>query len=174
MISEPPDDAYLRWLYQQVTQVQNKNPSRSYWTLLRQLYTTEFVWFVPNDDNRAEDGRDLRYEFLEETGFPGADEEWLNMGCSMLEMLIALSRRLSFEADGEPRAWFWHIMRNLKLDTMSDAVPYSEEDVDEVLGNVIWRTYKKNGQGGMFPLKHATEDQTQVEIWYQVAAYLTQ
>ena len=174
MTPELPDDAYLRWLYQQVAQVQNRNPSRSYWTLLRQLYTTEFVWFIPNDDNRAEDGRDLRYEFLEETGFPAIDEEWLAMGCSMLEMLIALSRRLSFEADGEPRAWFWHTMRNLKLEAMTDAVPYSKKDVDEVLGNVIWRTYRRDGRGGMFPLKRATEDQTQVEIWYQAAAYLTQ
>lgn len=60
----PLDEQYLKWLYRQVASSKYRNPARTYWSLLRQLYTTEFVWTVPNDDNRVEDGRDLRYEFL--------------------------------------------------------------------------------------------------------------
>lgn len=92
----------------------------------------------------------------------------------MLEMLIALSRRLSFEADGEPRAWFWHLMRNVRLDAITDDGSYSEKDVDKILDSIIWRTYEPSGKGGLFPLRDAKEDQTQIELWYQLAAYLTQ
>ena len=85
MTPELPDDAYLGWLYSQVASVHLKNPSRTYWSLFRCLYTTEFVWFVPNDDNRVEDGRALRYQFIEETGTE-VDPEWLHLGCSMIDL----------------------------------------------------------------------------------------
>lgn len=174
MTPELPDDAYLRWLYQQVARVSLRNPSKTYWSLFKQLYKTEFVWFVPNDDNRVEDGRDLRVEFLEQTGFPDVPPEWLELGCSMFEMLIALSRRLSFEADGEPRAWFWHMLRNIELHDITDDKVYSDENVSKILDGVIWRTYDRDGNGGLFPLRHPTQDQTKVELWYQLSAYLTQ
>lgn len=174
MTPELTDDAYLRWLYRQVAQVRLRNPSRTYWSLLRQLYTTEFVWFIPNDDNRVMDGRELRYEFIEEEGITYVNDEWLDLGCSMLEMLIALSRRLSFDAEGQPRAWFWHLLKNIELDHLTDEQPYSEKEVDDVLETVIWRNYQANGHGGLFPLKNAKRDQTKVEIWYQLAAYLQQ
>lgn len=170
----PEDEAYLRWLYRQVAQVRLRNPSRTYWSLLRHLYVTEFVWFVPNDDNRVEDGKELRYEFIEEEGLTHVSEEWLTMGCSMLEMLIGLSRRLAYESQGQPRAWFWHLLNNLEIDTVTDEGLYPEGDVTEVLNTVIFRTYAADGKGGLFPLKEAQQDQTRVEIWYQMAAYLLQ
>lgn len=175
MSPELPDDVYLRWLYRQVAQVHLENPSRTYWSLLRQLYKTEFVWFVPNDDNRVEDGKQLRYEFLNNENIEYVNPEWLHMGCSMLEMLIALSRRLAFEAEGRPRAWFWKLIHNLGLDELNDSVqPYPWEDVDHILENVIWRNYQPDGQGGLFPLQNAQQDQTKIEIWYQLQAYLLQ
>jgi hypothetical protein len=120
------------------------------------------------------DGRELRYEFIEEENIDSVDDEWLNLGCSMLEMLIALSRRLSFDAEGEPRAWFWHLLKNIGLDHLTDDQPYSEGDVADVLETVIWRRYNADGSGGLFPLKNAQQDQKKVEIWYQLAAYLQQ
>lgn len=90
----------------------------------------------------------------------------------MLELMIALSRRLSFEDDGEPRNWFWQLMENLGLERYNDHTPIPERAVDELLNGVIWRTYKRNGAGGLFPLKRASEDQRNVEIWYQLCAYL--
>lgn len=175
MPPELPDDAYLRWLYGQVAQVRLKNPSRTYWSLLRCLYTTPFTWFVPNDDNRAEDGRELRYEFIEETGISHVNDEWLDLDCSVLEMLIALSRRLAFEAEGQPRAWFWHLLHNLEIDALTDDIaPFPQQRVDHIVHVMMARTYRKDGHGGLFPLRHAQEDQTRVEIWYQLAAYLLQ
>lgn len=170
-MDQPLDDAYLSWLYSQIGSVKLKNRARSYWRLARQLYTKEFVWFVPNDDNRVEDGRDLRFEFLEETGLT-ADDNWMDLGCSVLEMLVGLSRRLSFEAEGEARDWFWHLMDNLQLRECNDRLAWSDEHVDEILDRVIYRNYGPSGEGGLFPMESPAEDQRNVELWYQMAAYL--
>ena len=171
-MSAPLDELYLNWLYAQVGSVKEKHPARTYWSLCRQLFTTEFVWIVPNDDNRLEDGRDLRKEFFEYEAIDDVDPEWMRLGCSMLEMLIGLSRRLAFEADGEPRDWFWVLMRNLGLDQCSDKYQHNYEEIDDILNRVIWRTYRHDGHGGLFPLRNSETDQRDVEIWYQLNAYL--
>lgn len=166
------DDLYFDWLYKQVALTKSSNPSKNYWNLARQLFTTEFVWFVPNDDNRVEDGRCLRYEFIEDLELEDVDPDWMDVGCSMFEMLIGLSRRLSFQANGQPRDWFWHLIDNLRLRNYNDRVSFDSGNVKEVLDTVIWRTYEENGYGGLFPLACPDEDQRDVEIWYQLNAYL--
>lgn len=171
-MSPPLDELYFQWLYSQVGSVKVKDQSKTYWELLKQLHKKEFVWVVPNDDNRVEDGRDLRMEFLAEQGIDATDSYWLRMGCSMLELLVGLSRRLAFEADGEPRGWFWHMMDNLGLRIYSDARILSTDRINEILDRVIWRTYEPDGVGGIFPLKHPKQDQREVELWYQLSAYL--
>ena len=169
-MDKPLDELYFVWLYSQVGDPDTKNPSRTYWRLLKQLFTKEFVWIVANDDNRLEDGRDLRREFAGDN-FDNIDPDWLRLGCSMLELLIGLSRRLSFEAEGEPRDWFWHLIENLGLGRFNDR-DLDEKTVDDAMERIIWRTYNHNGSGGLFPLNNAPEDQTRVELWYQLCAYV--
>lgn len=171
----PLDELYLRWLYGQVASIRAKNPARTYWSLIQQLYIKEFIWFVPNDDNRVEDGRDLRHEFMSQHPEAPLDESWLDLGCSFLEMLIGLSRRLAFETEGEPRDWFWHMMENLDLRRYNDLYYKTDlqaEDIDDILDTVINRTYQSDGRGGLFPLEEAEQDQRDVEIWYQSASYV--
>lgn len=172
-MSAPVDELYFKWLYKQVGSVREKDPSKSYWNLLRQLYQKEFVWFVPNDHNRVEDGRDLRLRFVHYSGVNPSDE-WMSLGCSMLEMMIALSHRLAFEDGHSPRGWFWRLIENLGFTELTDANwgELTDEAVDEVLEQVIWRTYAPDGTGGLFPLEQPTQDQRQTEIWYQLCAYL--
>lgn len=167
------DELYFIWLYEQVGNG-GSDRRHTHWELLRQLHSKEFVWFIPNDDNRLEDGRELRHEFLEVHELTDVDSAWMGEGCSMLEMLIALSRRLSFEADGPARDWFWHLLENLRLSKCVDShVSHRQTEwIEETLNQVIYRTYEPNGEGGLFPLEHAERDQTQVEIWYQLSAYL--
>lgn len=171
-MNEPLDELYLTWLYDHVASVKLKNPSRTYWNLMRALFKTEFFWFVPNDDNRIEDGRDLRDEFLADQDIQVEDQDWLDLGCSMLELLIGLSRRLAFEAEGEPRIWFWEMIDNLGLYGYNDRVAFPHEAVKDILDQVVWRTYRRDGFGGLFPLQRADRDQRDVEIWYQLNAYL--
>lgn len=169
------DERYLDWLYSKVGSVSNKNPARTYILLAEQMHNTRFNWTVPNDDNRIEDGKDLRQEFLLETNAE-CDQEWLERDCSMLEMLIALSRRVEFESAKDTFYWFWKILENLQIRSCTDEA-YLEDDrvpmiVDQAIYRVINRTYGSNGEGGMFPLKHSNQDQRKVEIWYQMGAYL--
>jgi len=96
----------------------------------------------------------------------------MSLGCSFLEMLVALSRRLAFQEEREPRDWFWEMMDNLGLAKHTDDYDYSEEEVNDILDRVIWRTYYTNGEGGLFPLRHASADQRHIELWYQMCAYL--
>ena len=169
-MSKPLDELYLRWLYSQVGDPATKNPARTYWRMLKQLYTKEFVWIIPNDDNRIEDGKGLRYEFVDQEGLTDVDPGWLGLGSSFLELLIGLSRRLSFMAEETPKFWFWHLVDNLGI-CYTDKVTL-KADVDMILDQVIWRTYGPDGVGGLFPLRRAQEDQTKIEIWYQMCAYV--
>lgn len=168
------NDRYFEWLYAHVLSVRNENPSRSYWQLLRKLYITKFHWFVHNDDNRVLDGFEIRTEFLHRWGTDGVDYTWIQDDCSILEMLIALSRRASFDSSGTAAYWFWEMINNLGLRDYSDDV-YEisiEEEVEEVLNRLNDRTYDRDGQGGLFPLSQPTQDQRKVEIAYQMGAYL--
>jgi hypothetical protein len=171
----PLDEEYFVWLYSQVGSVKTRNRSKTYWKLLRLLYAKEFTWSdIEMDENRAQDGRDLRLDFLHVTGreVNGNPGEWMDMGCSFLELLIALSRKLAFEADGAPADWFWILISNLGLHECTDAYPPDPRIIDEILDKVIDRKYAPNGAGGLFPLQHTNEDQRVVELWYQAQAYL--
>lgn len=172
MSTEPLDETYFCWLYRQVAVDKETEPSRTYWRIFKKLHSTEFIWLIPNDDNRIEDGRDLRLEFIENLGVKGADNGWLHLGCSMFELLIGLSRRLSFLAEGEPQIWFWQLMENLGLEEFNDNRELPEDLVDEILEQVITRTYTRNGRGGLFPLRKPDGDQREIELWYQLGSYV--
>lgn len=169
------DEQYFAWLYSQVCSVRLRSRRKTYYNLLAQLYNTQFVWFVPNDGNRLEDGLELRREFLGLNG--NEDLEWQNLGCSFLEVVIGLCRRLSFEDDyeREPSEWFWILMTNLGLEIFTDEVydtQNPESTVCDILDRVIYRTYNRDGSGGFFPLVHPPSDQRYVELWYQLNAYM--
>lgn len=168
------DDQYFTWLYSLVADVQTRKGPRTYWNLLRKLFVTEFAWFVPNDDNRAEDGRELRLEWASLVDVD-VHRDWMALGCSFLEMLIALSRRLDFQTDQDATFWFWHLIGNLGLLGHNDRSKFLEEDIENRTHTVMFRTYDPDGsKGGLFPLRQTDKDQRKVEIWYQLSEYLLQ
>lgn len=166
------DDQYLEWLYDQVIVRDRRGRGASYWKLLKQMYSTEFRWFVPNDGNRAEDGKDLRREWLDSIDRE-ADSRWLDLPCSFLEMLVALARRMAFEAEYTPYHWFWHLLENLGFQTCHDG-GYSRTLVNKRMRIVMDRMYDMTGNGGLFPLRKPSKDQRKVELWYQMSEYLLQ
>jgi hypothetical protein len=171
------DEAYFDWLYAQVGLGKRVKLSQSYRLLLRALFTKEFIWLVPNDDNRIADGKDLRFEFLETRGIPGSrisDQEgnWTEMGCSMLELFIGLAHRCSFETDEPFEPWFWQILKNIEIDGFNDARPFDKELVDAKLDAVIWRTFDKSGNGSIFPLHDTNQNQRKIELWYLLSQYI--
>lgn len=171
----PLDEAYLRWLYSTVASDRYRIKAKTYWALMAQLYRKPFVWLVSNDDNRCADGLELRAQWISQLPpDQHPDHDWFGYECSFLEMLVALADRLAFEEEGDRSFWFWHLLDNLGLSNINDAVydSHYEEEIEETLERVIWRTYQPNGYGGLFPLGLAEEDQRHVEIWYQLNAYL--
>lgn len=119
MLSGTLDDQYFSWLYGQVADVKARKGPRTYWNLLRKLFCIEFAWIVPHDDNRAEDGRELRCEWASLMSVD-IDKHWATLGCSFLEMLIGLSRRLEFQTENDSAYWFWHLIENLGLLSHND------------------------------------------------------
>lgn len=172
-MSNPLAEDYLRWLAPQIREDQYAQDG-SYWDLLSIMFEKPFESFVPNDENRMVDGTDLRVEFCYSQHIRG--DALMHMGpCSFLEVLIGLSRRLSFAAGGTSPGWAWQLIINLELDMMSDPLSRRKvRKIDVILNTVIRRTYLPDGYGGFFPLTEPDEDQTQKELWYQMAAYISE
>lgn len=164
------EEQYFGWLKSQIAIDYGRETSKTCDGLFAWLHSKEFVWIIPNDDNRVEDGLDLRTEFL-----GGAHYEILQNGVSILEVLVSLSRRLAFNAEGDPTKWAWQLIVNLELHKFADPLTNRDEDkIEETLERLIWRQFHPDGQGSFFPLKVAKEDQTKIELWYQMSAYINE
>lgn len=163
-------EAYLRWLEPQLRD--EHAPTESYWDLINLMFDKEFVWQIPYDDNRLADGLALREEFGSQARISRRRLDRLGP-CSFLEVHIGLSRRLAFVAGGEAPGWAWQLMSNLELHRMSDPLSRrKQEKVEDIMDQVIWRRYSPDGTGGFFPLAFADDDQTQIELWYQLNSYV--
>lgn len=171
-MNQPLDELFFIWLVGQVTETDTNDPSQTHLKLLKQLYTKEFVSIIPNDENRLEDGKDLRRYFIDDENPPRVDDEWMQMGCSFLELTLGLARQLSFEAEGEAHYWFWRLIGNLGLKRYTDDRRLMKSRINGILDVVINREYDPDGYGGFFPLEHPRQDQRKVELWYQLSAYV--
>lgn len=161
------DVRYYDWL---VSQIHIPN-GKDYGDLFTRMHNLEFVWTVPNDDNRVQDGLDLRIVFGYEANIN--PKQLALEGVTFLEVMIALSRRLEFTAGGKAQQWAWRLLKNLHLTKMSEPLTKEKsEQIDDILDAVIWRTYEPNGRGGFFPLNYPEEDQRKIEIWYQMNKYV--
>ena len=140
------------------------------------LHNIEFIYYVPNDDNRAEEGLALRERIFEEYGL---NDQYAWGPCSVLEMMIALSERMEALLSNpqlDIPTLFWEMMSNLNLriDTLGMHRDQNQRNsiIEEAISNLINRTYNRNGFGGLFPLYNSKKDQRKIEIWYQMHAYL--
>lgn len=174
-------DVYFQWLCDKINASYNK---KSYTLLMCALHRKDFIWLVPNDDNRAYDGEKLREEFAEVFNYPNVGD--LDRPCSMLEMLVALSDRCDDimanpDLYGGSSKWFWVMMNNIGLDEFTDEFideaygrANAEFRINEKLNKLLSRDYERNGFGGLFPLNSSKVDQRKTEIWYQMSEYLVE
>lgn len=163
--------SYFNWLVEQTG-----DRHASYMNLLKCLHQKPFEWYVHSDDNRVEDGKELREEYTEDLRIQGEDL-WADGKASTLEVLLGLSRRLEYDTDIPACDWFWKLLENLDLKHYTDLyftrfVYHAEEETDRILDTWIQRNYNADGSGGIFPLRMSTHDQCRVELWYQMQAYL--
>ena len=171
-MTEPIEETYFNWLYAKVVRIEGvSTPSNNYYHLFQTLHSTEFVWLLSGDDNRAADGLDLRQEFLKQAK-PDISAPWMDAACSVLEMLVAFSRRTAFETEPTARDWVWIFLQNLGLSEITDATLGAGPYTDDILDRFIWRTYEANGYGGMFPLTDPHHDQRKLEIYAQFCEWI--
>lgn len=175
-MTDPLNDPYFQWLCMRVG-IPNEHPCLK---MAAELHSLIFLpqEAIETDRNRANDGLQLRVEFIERYGIQGSSG---NRGpCTMLEFLIGLSRRMSFvmgtdENDLHTKHYFWKLIENLRLGKLDDErwdILNGEFYVGEAVDRVLFRNYEWDGSGGLFPLKKCRHDQRKVEIWYQMQSWL--
>lgn len=165
---------YFEWMYEMVCG-KRFAPGMTYRKLLTFLHDAEFVYFVPYDENRAEDGIALRYRYC--LVHDCTELEWCLTGpCSMLEMMLALALKCEELMDnmsiGDRTAqWFWNMITNMGLGSMNDT-NYNEWLVNDVVTIVLNREYEPDGRGGLFHVRGWDRDMRTAEIWHQLMAYI--
>lgn len=178
MIEHGINADYFEWLYEGMCG-DRYSKNVSYRKLLERLHSINFRYTIPNDRNRASDGKNLRYSFAVAEGCEDNPEmitEYLEGPCSVFEMMVALAQRCESVMD-DPKIgdrtgqWFWGMIANLGLNGMTDN-RYDEQYVNDVINRFLDREYKSNGRGGLFTIRNCEYDLRDVEIWYQLCWYL--
>lgn len=166
---------YFEWMYELVCNGRFVKPI-SYRQLLTFLHDTEFIYFVPYDENRAAEGIALRYRYCSIHDCEDA-ECYLTGPCSVLEMMVALAIRCEENIMDDPTKgdrtsqWFWGMITNLGLGSMSDS-NFNEWLVNDIVTRFLERDYEPDGRGGLFTVKNWNRDMRTAEIWHQLMAYI--
>jgi hypothetical protein len=169
---------YFNWLCSIVSD-DDLPEQMSFNKLLVYLHRTKFKYTIRKDQNRAEDGKSLRWRYICNIDYQGDRDELLRRlggSCSVLEMMIALAMRCE-EVMDEPRIgnrtsqWFWGMIVNLGLGSLTDT-RYDKQYVEETVSRFLKREYEPNGKGGLFTIRDCDQDLRTVEIWFQLCWYL--
>lgn len=160
---------YFDWLVSQIRIA--GQVKRTYNGLFDFLHHREFECVHPRDENRVQDARDLRDHFSGGRKTRTPDLEFV----SVLEVIIAVSRKAAFVAGGPPKDWAWILIDNLGLVQFHDPLTHHYVSaVESIVQNLLARTYRPDGYGGFFPLNYPKEDQRQIEIWHQLNEYVNE
>ena len=171
---------YFEWLYNLVCR--DRYPKEiSFRRLFMSLHSTEFVYSIARDGNRADDGMELRRRFCLENNFDDDlfeyTQDCLDGPCSILEMMIALAIRceetiMDDTSRGDRTSqWFWEMIKSLGLNHMDDT-NYNKDTVDDIIERFLERNYRPDGRGGLFTVRGCEYDLRNEEIWTQMCWYL--
>lgn len=139
--------------------------------LIRYLYSQPYRWQFLLDENRTAGGLNLRRTYAFENG---VDLQEIGQGfCSILEMLIALSGRMTELLDHDISRWFWVLMRNLGLDKLDDN-HYDESKARDILNKWLDREYDSAGNGSLFPVSRYLGDCRKLDVWQQMNVWIAE
>lgn len=167
--------SYFEWLCERDTVKFSGVKSQ---LLLATMYTTTFSIplrspkTVKLDSNRVIDALELRTEYSNTVreNCPHGMKVFPSLQPSVLEVLIGISSRMAYQLPDEfDESWcFTTLVGNLFKGVNAENV----EEIYSRLTEFKDRTYSPDGYGGLFPLKNPSKDQRNVEIWYQMMAYI--
>lgn len=178
-------EEYFLWL---CNKVRLRNKRLHYTGLVKLLHEKKYYWSVRNDENRNDDGLALRATFVDEHDLDQGHLEiqYFLKGeyCSVFEMLVGVAERMNDilwnidTQENNTAKWFHELLTNLRLEKFTDDSeidPMDDVEIEDILGTFLSRTYDFFGNRGLFPLKkRPLKDQTRVEVWYQMMAYLAE
>ena len=170
-------DGYFQWMYNLVCY----NETTSYQKLLRKLHDIPFTYTIMKDKNRAVDGANLRFRYGDEHDISSEEIEFAfgNMDCSVLEMMVALAKRIEESIMTDPDIgdrtgmWFFKMLSSLHLILMDDS-SFDSRFVEDAVNLFLSHQYSYNGDGGLFALERPLFDARRMEIWYQMNGYLNE
>jgi hypothetical protein len=163
---------YFKWLCNLACS-ERGGPEKALTDIFLEMYNFHFHGFVGYDFNREEDGLELRKAFYSSYD----SDERLDEPCTMLEMVLSLTKAMSFTMfnfvkDSSIHRWVVEMCINCGA-LVRDGNGYScAKNVREILQRIQDRAYRKDGTGGFFPMISDDKDQREVEIWYQANEYL--
>lgn len=185
MLESRINEEYFEWLYSKVCDTCSRvneerydrfSEGHTFRKLLSYLHSIEFVWDIPMDGNRAEDGISLRYHFTYEMGYDDCVSEYIEGPCSILEMMVALAIGMENIMD-DPRLgdrtgqWFWSMIVSLGLSGMYDR-NFKEGVAERAIERFLNREYEPNGRGGLFTIRNCPDDLRDYDILVQRNWYL--
>lgn len=170
---------YFNWMVNCVTP--DRESAILYSNLLRKLNNVPFDIFYGMDENRYQDGIDLRYRFGYDSGICDAiiAEELDYRLASVLEVMVALAIRIEndimsdYNYGDRTCVWFTEMLKSLQLMDMSNN-NYNEQYIDNCVSKLLSRTYDYNGKGGLFTVNDPPEDMRKTDIWNQMTWFLNE
>ena len=133
---------YLPWLIQ-------RGCLNEYQGLASVWDEIEFVWYIPEDGDKAEQALRMRDEYAYEL-----DRPYPRQGpVTFLEVFVSITDTLTAMLYQDRSAFTKSILMNLGVRNAQDALPMDPAVYDKAIDSaytVMHRTYQKNGTGGLF------------------------
>lgn len=177
------NELYFKWICSII--FPDENLRNNYLHVLNVLYNTQFEYIIALDENRQEDGIDLRYHFSYACKIPLEiiRSNFDNDRCSVLEMMVALAKRCEDDIMSDLKhgdrtnEWFWLMFCNLGLNNYNDmfwnANAYYE--IEEILRRFMHREYNSNGSnGGLFICSDNSYDLRTMQLWDQMGVCMNE
>ena len=138
---------YTSWLIKRGC-LENHTELASVWDEL------DFMWYIPEDEDKAIQALRMRDEYCYETGEPSPRQA----PASFLEVFVSITDTLTAMLYQDRDAFTKSILLNLGARSYSDDGRLPSEIHEEALNiaeRVMYRTYSRNGTGGLFRIPGA-------------------
>lgn len=152
---------YTRWLIQRGC-LENYSELASVWDEI------DFVWYIPEDEDKAIQALRMRDEYCYETGMSSPRQA----PASFLEVFVSITDTLTAMLYQDREEFTKSILLNVGARSYSDDVRLPSEIHDcalDIAERVMYRTYGRNGSGGLFRIPGAnileTPLTTQMIMW---------
>lgn len=153
-------DSYFSGLYRTVF-----GNNQEWYDVMMDLNEIDFRWdpSIKYDENRAEDGLQLRRDFLFTAGHAGDFQGIDEVPASFFEVYVGLGKKMAHLLDRDLPTTMVYLLAIGPFETYLD-----RDEVFAIAERVMDRDYEYDGHGGLFPLRNPPRDQRLVELLYQL------